>query len=334
MFFWWLGCTQEAQDSSFEEETSFRIVLLADSHVIGPNYVCCSESEGIDNSSIMKTPERLRAAVDKINLLDPQPDLVFLMGDVVHDAYVGDDLSWYLSNESAFEVASGILSELSAPFYPVFGNHDYHYRCDGSGHSKQLSHDLFKHYFQAEPYYAVSHKGFRFVVTNSQLGATWDSASEQCDTSLGSYGATQLEWIEEQLDAEEPTFVFAHHMLAVTKSDEEEGGEYPGLRALLEAKSDRLEGLYVGHTHRWIDFTETYGFTHIVMGATRYDDDNFWLLELDSEMKTAQILDKDKSGWATPCAEDWLYDGMVDYEAILNDLPYPNPEQEEDGDCE
>ena len=330
----WLSCAQQKHDSSVQQDDSFRVVLIADSHIIGPNYECCSESDGIDNESIMSTPERLRAVVAKVNMLEPQPDLVFLMGDVVHDAYVGDDLSWYLQNGSAFEVAHEILGELKPSFYPVFGNHDYHYRCDGSGHSKQLSHELFKHYFQVEPYYALKHKGFRFLVVNSQLGSTWNADSELCDTSLGSYGSAQLSWIEEQLDFGEPTFVLGHHMLAVTKSEEHPNLEHPGIRSLLEAKSGVLQGFFVGHTHRWIDFTETYGFTHIVMGATRYDDDNFWVLDLDSKTGEFEILDRDKSGWATPCAEDWLYEGMVDYDAILNDLPYPSSEQTNDGDCQ
>jgi len=42
---------------------SFRVVLVADTHVIGPEYICCSESPGLDNESIMKTPGRLEATV-------------------------------------------------------------------------------------------------------------------------------------------------------------------------------------------------------------------------------------------------------------------------------
>ena len=38
------------------------MALLADAHLIGPQYVCCTESNDVDNESIMKTVERLKAA--------------------------------------------------------------------------------------------------------------------------------------------------------------------------------------------------------------------------------------------------------------------------------
>lgn len=71
-----------------QEPGTFRVAMVADTHVIGPEYVCCSESEGIDNESIMKTPERLAAVVAAINAVEPPPELVFVLGDVVHDTLV------------------------------------------------------------------------------------------------------------------------------------------------------------------------------------------------------------------------------------------------------
>ena len=70
------------------------------------------------------------------------------------------------------------------------------------------------------------------------------------------------------------------------------------------------------------------------MGATRYDEDNFWLLEFSKD-GTYEILDYDKAIIATPCADDWIYSGEINYDDILNDLPYPNPQPtEENGDCQ
>lgn len=38
----------------------YRVVLMSDTHVIGPQYVPGTESNPVDNESILKTPRRLR----------------------------------------------------------------------------------------------------------------------------------------------------------------------------------------------------------------------------------------------------------------------------------
>jgi predicted MPP superfamily phosphohydrolase len=306
-----------------DSEESFRIVFLSDSHVIGPQYECCSESEGIDNESIMKTPERLQHVVDEINNMSPAPDLVFMMGDIVHDAYYSDTFDWYSQNPNAFTVAHDILSQLNMPFYPVFGNHDYHYRCNGSGHTKELSHELFQYFWNVQPNYNIEHKGWNFVVSNTQMGVTWDNQSEECDTSFGSFGQDQLLWIQEQIQSN-PTVVMGHHMLPIIKESEDTNLD---IEQIFQQYPNTMKGYFVGHTHRWIDFSQSYDFTHIVMGATRYDEDNFWLLEFYSDGQY-KILDYEKSRLVTPCAEDWVY------EEILDNLPYANDIQVENGDCE
>ena len=148
------------------------MVFISDTHVIGPQYECCSESDGIDNESIMKTPDRLRQVVEQLLMLEPEPEAVFMAGDVVHGAYFADSLDAYLSEENAFSVAAEILEPLPMPVYPAFGNHDYHYRCSGDGHSKSLSHELFDHFFGVEPYYA----GLSQTTRNYRCRTEWRPA--------------------------------------------------------------------------------------------------------------------------------------------------------------
>lgn len=69
-----------------------RLVLLADSHVIGPQYVCCSENGTLDSDSIMRTVERIGRTRDQINAIRPRPDLAIVLGDITHDGYVFPDL--------------------------------------------------------------------------------------------------------------------------------------------------------------------------------------------------------------------------------------------------
>jgi hypothetical protein len=337
MFYVWLACQapkSSTVDSSVDSTDNFHAVFISDSHVIGPQYECCSESEGIDNLSIVQTPDRLRQVVEQVLQMDPQPEALFLSGDVVHDAYFSDDFEDYTQTETAFSVAKDILSPLQIPIYPAMGNHDYHFRCDGSGHSKELSHDLFEHYFGVAPYYAITHKGWKFLILNSQLGSSWDANDPNCDTGIGSYGEAQLRWLDEELSEGVPSLVLSHHMLSITRKNELEDTEIADVETILSRHSSVVRGFFVGHTHRWIDFGEAYAFPHVVLGATRYDSDNFWLYQFETLVDEYEIVDIEKAKWYTTCADEWVYSGMLDYDAIMDGLPYPNVDAEEQGDCE
>ena len=44
---------------------------------------------------------------------------------------------------------------------------------------------VFRHFFGADPYYAVDVGGWRLLVLNSQLGHTWDWEHPACNTKCG-----------------------------------------------------------------------------------------------------------------------------------------------------
>lgn len=89
--------------------------------MIGPDYVCCSETPGVDNDSIMKTPERLRGALRALAAADPPIEAAFLLGDVMHAAYpFGDDFEAYLNRPSAFSVSRAILDEAPFPVHMLW----------------------------------------------------------------------------------------------------------------------------------------------------------------------------------------------------------------------
>ncbi|MEC8379240.1 MAG: metallophosphoesterase [Myxococcota bacterium] len=338
MLWFWLACQAQIEkpsDSGSDNSEGIPIVFISDTHIIGPQYECCSESDGIDNDSIMKTPDRLRQVVEQILMLDPAPEAIFMAGDVVHGAYFSNDFDTYRTVENAFSVASEILEPLPMPVYPAFGNHDYHYRCNGDGHSKDLSHQIFAHFFGVEPYYAVDFEGWKVIVLNSQLGSSWDASSPDCDTGVGSYGEVQLRWLDQELSEGVPSLVLSHHMLSITRKNEVNEPHFEDLETILTRHSDTVKGFFVGHTHRWLDFSDAYPFSHTVLGATRYDNDNFWLFELNQHTDQYEILDRAKVKWFTPCADSWIYQGMLDYDSILDGLPYAQAnEPEETGDCE
>ncbi|MEE2787133.1 MAG: metallophosphoesterase [Myxococcota bacterium] len=303
----------------------FRAVFLADTHLIGPQYSCCQESPGIDNDSIMKTVKRLERTRATINAMVPKPDMVFVLGDVVHAAHHGRDLSWYTENESAFSVARDLFNQFEMPVHFVFGNHDYEVDCDSaeSSFTLTLTHSIFDHFFDAQPYEMVDHKGWRFLLTNGQLGETWRLGDPKCDTFYASYGREQLAWIDQALRAERPTFVLSHYMRLVTQTDEYPDGPHRDLFSVLDGRPN-VKAVLVGHTHRWIDLTAINGdVPHHVVAATRYDADNFWTVEFAENGDTFRILDFEKRLDLSSCALPWRYDGVP---MSIGDRP-------ETGDC-
>lgn len=306
-----VGCakTERADSETGGVAAPIRAVFLADSHIIGPQYDCCSESEGLDNDSIMKTPDRLRAVVETINAMNPQPDRVFLLGDVLHDAHHGTDLATYTEQETAFSRAAGILEELQAPLHTVWGNHDYEVRCGGGDghHSRSFTHGLFERFFDAPTTDSFVDGGWRFVLLNSQLGPTWDASSDRCNTSMGSYGEAQLAWLDEELAAGEPTVVMSHHHMIASTAANENDGPHPDLSTVLGRHENTVIHL-AGHLHRWVDLppTDVHPVRHLIMGATRYDTDNFWTAEFAADGSHV-IRDYDKSRWGTTCSDTWSY---------------------------
>jgi 3',5'-cyclic AMP phosphodiesterase CpdA len=299
---------------------TFRIVVISDTHITGPQYVCCTENGDIDNASIQKTQERLEAVVDHINAIDPPPDMVVITGDVMHNPYYSMDPTWYATTESAWTITPQILDRLEMPVHMAFGNHDYDIDCDANPHvSREMTAQLIEDHYGVAPYYAVDHKGWRFLFGNSMLGPTWDDTSPACNTDLGSYGAQQLAWVDQQLAGGLPTIFLSHHPLPETSMTDDDGTNI----AEVEAAHRNLVLHLAGHQHRFLELVGSYPFPHIEVGATRYDDDNYWLFELHGD-GTFKILDQDKTERFSPCSSTWSYDGA----------PHPvSPPPTETGDC-
>jgi 3',5'-cyclic AMP phosphodiesterase CpdA len=308
------------------DDGRFRVVFISDTHITGPQYQCCSESEGIDNASIVKTEDRLREVVRRINAIQPRPDLVFMLGDVTHNPYYSTDRAYYDNERTAFQDLRDLLAELEVPYHIVLGNHDYDIGCSqGAYVSREFTAGLFHDILATEPYQVVDHKGWRFVLVNAMLGPTWEPGNPMCDTDLASYGPEQLAWVDTQLSAGLPTTVMSHFTFQYTKTSEDPGGPNPDLITVVERHmADSVVLTLAGHLHRWLDFGDAYPFAHYILGSTRYDTDNFWEVEFDPANRSYRFLDAEKSYRASPCSDSWLYEGTPSYVA---------EQPAEDGDC-
>jgi predicted MPP superfamily phosphohydrolase len=280
------------------EPESFRVVVLADCHVPG---ITTTD----DEEAIFVARERLLATRDQIAAIDPPPAFVVVVGDMVHNAHVSNELLWYQTNPNAFADVVEIFDSLSMPVYPVFGDSDY----DVPDSPQSFSHLLFANFFATDPHSSVDHLGWRFVFANSQEGLTFAPDTLPYDPTVGSFGSNQLGWIGEQLSAGMPTVLFSHFPLFSLAVDETVDGPYTDLEQVLTETGDSVALVLSGHTHVWTNLPATYAAPHMVLGGTLHDSDNFLLIEFTSHALQYEILDLGKVQWGSQEADTWVYDG-------------------------
>jgi len=275
----------------------FRVAFLADTHIIDEFYEG-PESNELDTQTMFETYDNLIAVRDYINALEPAIDSVYIAGDIVHN-YPSTDWDFYFENTTRFDIAAEILNGFEMPVYFVLGNHDY----DIGSIPVEFTHDLFREKFGLEDtYYEVERYGFKFIMLDNYLGATCDPESPDYSGELGSLGEEQFNWLKERLAEGKPSFLMTHHQLLVMTNDDVNG---EGLKSLVEENTDVVKLLLAGHTHMWMDWTEIYNIPHIVLGSTRYDRDNYMIVEIDTASQSFTILNKDVLGWGTQNAEAW-----------------------------
>jgi len=309
---WLTACSTDAAPHA-------RVVVMSDTHVIGPQYTTPDENSPADNESIFLTPERVMAMRDTINAMEPRPEAVFITGDVIHAAHHSMDPAWYDDNDNAHSVARQLFDGFDMPVHVLMGNHDYETGCGNApdDYPKALSEDLFRRFFDAEPYYAVEVGGTKFYLLNGQQGRTWDPEDPACDSDLASFGAAQLDWLDTELADGKPAVVMSHYMGLLWDL-----GESPNIEDTMDAH-DNVQLYLGGHTHRWVDLSTFFEAPQYVLGPARYDPDNFWVLDLDPAGPVT-IIDRDKAVWYNSCASTYRYDTAT---------PTLDPDAPEDGTC-
>lgn len=282
---------------SGDDDRYFRFAVLADTHLIDDFYTG-PEGSPEDTESIFLTQQRLAAARAVINGLAPPIEKVFIAGDVAHN-YPSEDWDFYFENETRFDLVRQELDLFTADVHPGLGNHDY----DIGTIDREFTHDLVREKWGIEPYYTVEHKGWAFIHVNNFLGVTMDPASPEHNPDFGSLGATQLDWLEAELQLGRPTFIFLHFPLAFIEQHEVADRD---LLALLRTYADTIQLVVAGHLHLWMDNGTAYGPPHLLCASTRYDPDAYMIIEADRTLGTHRILNQDLWEWYSHYAEPYV----------------------------
>lgn len=277
--------------------TTFYIGVIADSHVID-QYYKGPESNPEDSESIFKTSERPTSARDVLNNVRPALDKVFLVGDYFHD-YPSPDLDFYFTNTTRIDHAKALTDSFRMPVHVGFGNHDY----SVPNVSREASHELFRRKLGVKPFYAVDHKGWKFIHLNNFLGTTWQVGHDAYRKQRGSLGEEQLLWLEAQLLERRPTMIFIHYPLSLVEPTEVRD---LGLHTLLKRHAATVQRVISGHWHRWVDAGTEFGPPHLVIAATRYDADAYLIVAIDPKAGTHRLLNLDLVEWNTKYSRAYI----------------------------
>lgn len=290
---------------------TLRVALVADSHVIGPQYQPGGESNDVDNESIMRTAARLRRVLALVEKSRPKPAIVLFAGDIVHNGYFSKSFDWYTANWNAYSIAKKAFEQLTIPVEYVWGNHDYKVVCGDhdTSFNTDFSHRLFKHFFGGRPYSSVLLQQYKLLLLNGQLGTSWDPASPKCYLRYASLGEQQLRWLNTELAEGKPTFVITHYPLSAALRGEFPGTPHPDLITVLLAHQSNILGVFAGHYHRSQNWTHTYPFPVYTLPPVRYDEDNFLILELDARPGRTdwRIVDWEKTRAGGRCSLTCTY---------------------------
>jgi len=165
----------EASGAKGHAGSDFSFVQISDSHI------------GFNKAANQDVTGTLKLALDKINALPSEPDLLLHTGDITHS-----------SKEAEFDTAQQLIKGVraGATFY-VPGEHDV------ATDDGQMYLERFGKGTTGRGWYSFTHKGVHFIGLNN---------CQQVD-AMGKLGDDQLSWLKADLaahSASTPIVIFAH----------------------------------------------------------------------------------------------------------------------------
>ena len=204
------------------------IAQLTDLHIRADDLLCHGAADSMLN---------LSAAVDRLNNMEPNPDIALITGDLTDDG-----------SEAAYRKARTCLSSLRMPFFVIPGNHD------------NIAN--FRMAFADHRYLPESGTHLHYVIEDYPLRLI-GLDSTVAEEIGGLMCKVRRQWLHERLreQPERPTLLFMHHpplMTGIFGLDESPFSERAELEALIYEHA-QIEMVVCGHVHRPI--TKRFGRT-------------------------------------------------------------------------
>jgi hypothetical protein len=216
----------------------------------------------------------------------------FVAGDIVYNLPYDTIDEYHADPNDRFDIAQAIFDDFPVPVYPALGNHDL-----AIGRlPRQMTEQLFQEHFGVEPYYTVDLGVWKFIILSNFHGPTQDPEHPDFDVQIGSLGAEQLAWLEDQLADGRPAILMIHFPPLIIDD----------LADFAAAHRDTIRLLLAGHSHAWLNLSDHFAVPSLVVGASQFDADSFLVLELDNHLRTWRILDWDRFHWGTGFALPWV----------------------------
>jgi 3',5'-cyclic AMP phosphodiesterase CpdA len=239
----------------------FYVLLIADTHV---------------NNKIERD-ETLASFIEKINRgVWPGIEMVIHLGDVVSSVYDRYDAKNPSQTVHRLDKADALFKKLDIPYFFVMGNHDYKIDQKRDSDTYFPEHEiirmeaLWKKVTGFDPYFAVLHKGWKFIFLNSMRGRYLHRH----------FDPDQLDWLEKELEDGCPTILCFHHPLLadnirIPAESHDLFTPYsePRFYAILRSQKKYVRGIFVGHGHRWLR-DRLFGSIPVYMAASFADSED------------------------------------------------------------